>query len=429
MAVRLQFEGIRCFHKPQDAAIRPITLLVGENSSGKSTFLALCRIAHAMVWGQLKRLPFNEAPFLLGAYDQIASNRGGKLGLARSFSVAVMIDDGSEQTSLRTEFVSRDGQPSPKNWQLKAGLSEIQATRQSGSDDYSMILQSPWGKAESALGQYFEFESLADLPVENWAGLVVSQIEQEGFPGEMPPFDSSSLSAAEGLLREEFLRRPYAFAPIRTSPRRTYDPISAESEPEGSHVPMLMAALSRSPEKRAWKALQLALSEFGSGSGLFDGIEIVNKGKKESDPFQIGIKSGGSVSNLIDVGYGVSQALPILVDTIQRSLASEFFLLQQPEVHLHPRAQAELGSFFAKQVGKQRRFVIETHSDYLVDRIRMEVRRKQLKPEDVSLLYFERNKREATIHNLELDRNGSIMDPPPGYRQFFLNEGRDLLGI
>jgi predicted ATPase len=171
------------------------------------------------------------------------------------------------------------------------------------------------------------------------------------------------------------------------------------------------------------------LSEFGSGSGLFDGIEIVNKGKKESDPFQIGIKSGGSVSNLIDVGYGVSQALPILVDTIQRSLASEFFLLQQPEVHLHPRAQAELGSFFAKQVGKQRRFVIETHSDYLVDRIRMEVRRKQLKPEDVSLLYFERNKREATIHNLELDRNGSIMDPPPGYRQFFLNEGRDLLGI
>jgi predicted ATPase len=127
------------------------------------------------------------------------------------------------------------------------------------------------------------------------------------------------------------------------------------------------------------------------------------------------------------VGYGVSQALPILVDTLQ--LSSALFLLQQPEVHLHPRAQAALGSFFAKRISKGKQFIIETHSDYLVDRIRMEIRRKQLKPEDVSLLYFERKKSSATIHNINLDSNGAIVDPPPGYRQFFLKEERDLLGI
>ena len=172
-----------------------------------------------------------------------------------------------------------------------------------------------------------------------------------------------------------------------------------------------------------------ALQEFGSRSGLFEGIEIVDKGKKESDPFQVGVKSGGPTFNLIDVGYGVSQALPILVDTLQRASAFETFLLQQPEVHLHPKAQAELGSFFAKQADKRRRFIIETHSDCLVDRIRMEVRRKQLKPEDVSLLYFERRKSGATIHNLELDTDGSITNPPPGFRKFFLHEERDLLGV
>lgn len=96
---------------------------------------------------------------------------------------------------------------------------------------------------------------------------------------------------------------------------------------------------------------------------------------------------------------------------------------------MHPRAQAELGSFFASQIVKQRRFIIETHSDHLVDRIRMEIRDKRLKPEQVSLLYFERGRNGATIYNLELDKNGSIVDPPPGYRQFFLNEERDLLGI
>jgi predicted ATPase len=192
---------------------------------------------------------------------------------------------------------------------------------------------------------------------------------------------------------------------------------------------MLLAVLARSAVTLGWSSMQSSLHEFGMKSGLFESIEVVNKGKKESDPFQIGVKSGGPVFNLIDVGYGVSQALPILVDTVQRASAHETFLLQQPEVHLHPRAQAELGSFFASQADKKRRFVIETHSDYLVDRIRMEVRRKKLKPEDVSLLYFERGKRGATIHTLELDRNGSITNPPEGYRQFFLNEERDLLGI
>ena len=171
------------------------------------------------------------------------------------------------------------------------------------------------------------------------------------------------------------------------------------------------------------------MDQFGSKSGLFEHIEVIRKGNKESDPFQIGVKSGGPTFNLVDVGYGVSQALPILVDILQRPAANEVFLLQQPEVHLHPRAQAEMGSFFARLTSKNRRFVIETHSDHLVDRVRMEVRHKNLRPDDVSLLYFERTKHGATIHHLELDKDGGIANPPAGYRKFFLNEERDLLGV
>jgi len=113
MGVHLQFEGIRCFVEPQDAVIRPITLLVGENSSGKTTFLALCRIAHAIANGSVRNPPFNADPFWLGAYDQIASYRGGRNGRARSFSVAISVDDGARQCSLRAEYLSAGGQPSP----------------------------------------------------------------------------------------------------------------------------------------------------------------------------------------------------------------------------------------------------------------------------------------------------------------------------
>jgi hypothetical protein len=423
MAVRLQFEGIRCFNKRQDVAIRPITLLVGENSSGKTTFLALCRIAHAIIQEPPRALPFNEVPFWLGAYDQIASKRAGS-GRAAAFSLAVSTVDGGSRAEFRAEFVSREGQPSLRRWSLTGGPCMIEVTDRGIPFECSIVLESPGGRAEGKLGGV-DAESLAGEPVRIVAGLFPEEMARGGLSSS----DIAPLEAAQKSLRGEFPRRPYAFAPVRTSPRRTYDPISAESEPEGSHVPMVMAALARSASKRSWLSLRSALGKFGSGSGLFEAIEIVNKGKSKSDPFQIGIRSGGSVFNLIDVGYGVSQAVPILVDTIRRSLPWELFLLQQPEVHLHPRAQAELGSFFAGQAAKKRRFVIETHSDHLVDRIRMEVRRQQLKPEDVSLLYFERNKHGATIHSLELDRNGTIMDPPPGYRQFFLNEERDLLGI
>lgn len=112
------------------------------------------------------------------------------------------------------------------------------------------------------------------------------------------------------------------------------------------------------------------------------------------------------------------------------------FLLQQPEVHLHPRAQSELGTFLgtlAKSTGKM--FLVETHSDHLFDRIRMDVRDGKesrdglnLKPEDVSNLYFERRGSEVEIYSIELDTEGNLIGAPDSYRKFFLNEERRFLG-
>jgi len=421
MAVRLQFEGIRCFSEPQDAVIRPITLLVGENSSGKTTFLALCRIAHATANGAVSNPPFNDDPFWLGAYDQIASHLRGSVGRAKYFSLAISVDDEEGSRSLRTEYVSRGGQPSPHIWRLETGGLAIQVNN-GDPQQSSVSLESHLGKTNVPYPRGNNFHLLTLLRPDQWADSTVDE-------SILSRSDLAELGDALEHIRREFLRIPYAFAPIRTSPKRTYDPVGAEPSPEGSHVPMLLAAFSRSAQQQHWATLQAALAEFGAKSGLFERIEIVNKGRTEGDPFQVGVKTGGRTFNLIDVGYGVSQSLPILVDTLHRVHNFQSFLLQQPEVHLHPRAQAELGSFFARQATEKRRFVIETHSDHLVDRIRMEVRRKVLRPEDVSLLYFERGKSGATIYNLELDANGSITNPPPGFRRFFLKEERDLLGV
>ncbi len=324
---------------------------------------------------------FNEAPFALGAYDQIAAykERGGSV---RRFHIALSRkSEAPHPVSIRVEFVPKDGQPFVRRWRLVYGREIWQVTF--------------GGKKKAAQANRVDFGSMLDL---------------------------------QNAMSSEFGESTYAFAPIRTNPRRTYDPIGLEPEPEGSHVPMLLARLSRAGGNGQWARLASELSKFGSQSGLFDGIEVIRKGKGGSDPFQIGVKTSGPTFNLIDVGYGVSQSLPILVETVLQS-EDITFLLQQPEVHLHPRAQAELGSFFASQIGRKHRFVIETHSDHLIDRVRMEVRRGTLKPEQVSLLYFERQKQGATIHNLGLGVDGTILDPPRGYRQFFLDEERSLLNI
>ncbi|MBX9599672.1 MAG: AAA family ATPase [Bryobacteraceae bacterium] len=191
---------------------------------------------------------------------------------------------------------------------------------------------------------------------------------------------------------------------------------------------MLLAELAREGSS-SWRKLHRELAKFGSASGLFEDIDVLRKGEQESDPFQLSVETGGQSVNLVDVGYGVSQVLPILVDTLRSGPLQWPVLLQQPEVHLHPRAQAELGTFFANRVRKGSNFIIETHSDYLVDRVRMEVREKNLKADEVSILYFERGHRGARIHNLNLDDQGNIVDAPPSYREFFLREERHLLDV
>lgn len=170
---------------------------------------------------------------------------------------------------------------------------------------------------------------------------------------------------------------------------------------------------------------------------MFDEINIKSLGRSEGEPFQVQIRKSGSrrlkgpYKNLIDMGYGVSQALPVITELMRRD-SPQIFLLQQPEVHLHPSAQAALGSLFCNIVAEGRRqLVVETHSDHLLDRVRMDVRdeKTRLKPEDVSILFFEEGELDVHIHSIRLDENGNVLDAPPSYRRFFMEETRRSIGL
>lgn len=456
---QITLKNFRCFRDEQTARLAPLTLLVGENSTGKTSFLALIRALWDVAYRS--RAPdFKEDPYDLGSFDEIAHHRGGRGGRAETFDVAfdfTLGDEGREKIgSYRFEVTF--GKKGTVSVPVRRRLSEI---NKRGWVEYDLQTdpssQIRFGTARGAWAlkgpEGIEFRWGDDdrikpfyLPIYRYL------MKEDKKENKRPPYELTTLKGtgepnsddwkliqqifdAGSSLLFDHPEWPYASAPVRSKPHRTYDPSRPTRDPEGDYVPMYLASM-HFQDKERWNSLRSALESFGKTSGLFNEISVKPFGQKESGPFQVQVRGFGKAKkkgpqrNLIDVGYGVSQVLPVITELLRRD-APPMVLLQQPEVHLHPSAQAAMGSLFCQVAGPKRQLVVETHSDHLIDRVRMDVRdgKTKLKPEDVSILYFERNDLDVHIHSLRFDDNGNVLDAPDGYRNFFLEETRRSLGL
>ena len=469
-------KDFRCFHGEQTARLAPLTLLVGDNSTGKTSFLAAIRALWDTVHKQ--QVPdFKEPPYDLGNFPELVYHWGGKGGPASSFSVGFAdtvpnVEPGTKPDPYRrmefrmrieesrtvpvlhsrslsddrgtevTEFLS--GSPNNRSFRL---------TTKRGSWDMKMLGVMPempreafdlpflaammdlyrvlgWELRESQIHKV-EYQPVGSAPqITKWDKIEVQEILWLG---------RSVAGGSTSRARRESVQPPFAGAPARSKPRRIYEPSSLEQNAEGDRIPMYLDDIRvRYPSR--WSRLKKQLEEFGSEAGLFDEIGIKPLGEKGGAGFLVQVRkfSGprtralkGPQRNLIDMGYGVSQILPVATELLRRN-SSTMFLLQQPEVHLHPSAQAALGSLFCRAVSERKhQLVVETHSDYLLDRIRMLIRHRKtkLKPEDISILFFERYRLGVSIHSLRLDEQGKVQDAPEGYRRFFMEEFDRLFGL
>ena len=463
----IRLRNFRCFRDEQTARLAPLTLLVGDNSTGKTSFMAMIRALWDVAY--VHRVPdFKEDPYDLGSFDDIAHHRGSRGGRAETFEA------GFETAPRRREAVEDAAKRAgPDRFAVvfeREGTVPIPALRRVEHDDL-------WVEERLSKGVHREFrigtsqgawmctpdvrQSRSDklqytmLPLLSSIASHILSHEKNDKQKVIPLKNSSKITDKDLSRFGEILlgtglggfrsptERPYASAPVRSRPRRTYDPARAVSDPEGDHVPMYLASMY-SQDKPGWTAMKKELEAFGQASGLFNEIDIRRLGTSGSEPFQLRIRKFGDrlkgpPRNMIDVGYGVSQVLPVIAELLRRD-APSMFLLQQPEVHLHPSAQAELGSLFCRIAEPDRRLVVETHSDHLLDRVRMDVRDKRgrLKPDDVSILFFERDDLDVRIHSIgldgegnvfELDGEGNVLRAPESYRAFFMEETWRSLGF
>lgn len=420
-------ENVRSFCERHTIPLRPLTILVGENSTGKTSFLAmLAQVLQSQF--PTTRPTFNDPPFDLGTFDSIATYKGGRYGRADYFCIGVNENGGANERNVVATYKSHRGQPQLTHVSAAgaAGRISIELDPETHRAQLSISAKGTDAKAlDIDLKRVFPGD--ADLPAEFLFRAAFFELTQKESKvtklGTLP-------STIMELSKLVSVRRPpvLALAPVRTKPRRTYDQFSDDFDPEGDHIPVVLARLreDESDSDTERPRLEEALTEFGEMSGLFDRLSARHLGTRPTDPFQLLVAMGGPPANLLDVGYGVSQTLPIIVQSILAARHGKL-LLQQPEVHLHPRAQAALGSFFARLVAKDKKeFIIETHSDYLLDRIRVEVAHGTLRASDVLILFFERQHIETQVHEIQVDDQGNIIGAPPSYREFFLEEESTL---
>ena len=122
---------------------------------------------------------------------------------------------------------------------------------------------------------------------------------------------------------------------------------------------------------------------------------------------------------IADVGYGINQLLPVIIEGIA-SQEGSIICVEQPEIHLHPRLQANIADLMidtiADEDGKRKQWIVETHSELLILRLQRRIREGKIKPEDISVLYVDPNDEStegSAIKVLRLGEDSYFKDPWP----------------
>lgn len=213
-----------------------------------------------------------------------------------------------------------------------------------------------------------------------------------------------------------FVRNFIHIEPFRNEPKRTELVTNFKFNsvgPKGENTLSTVIGLKDDTEKI--KSKTSIKNEINRWLNEFDLAQSIDVEELKSNTYSLVIKNKftGHVCNIVDVGVGTSQLLPIIIESVISPNGS-ILLIEEPETHIHPNAQAKLAELFANcsnQFNSQ--FFIETHSMYLVRQLQILVAQKVLNPDDIGIYYFEQDEDGSHIKNMRLFENGQFTEEFP----------------
>lgn len=145
--------------------------------------------------------------------------------------------------------------------------------------------------------------------------------------------------------------------------------------------------------------------------------------------FEMLIKMNNShiFNPISDTGFGVSQFLPVIVADLQLDRKSTL-IVSQPEIHLHPKVQSDFGIYLKDQIKDfSKSYIVETHSEYLINKIRVLVAKGELDEEEVALYYCENENGKGTkITKIDILKNGQLRNAPASYFETYASDTFEL---
>ena len=236
--------------------------------------------------------------------------------------------------------------------------------------------------------------------------------------------DGAHLQDLSLALRRELEGIVY-LGPLRRRPERDYvwnQTAPGEVGNDGHQAIDALLANALLPSEHQGSVLR-SVSHWLQRMGMAEQLSVRAVGR--SGRYELLVHHDGVVANLRDVGVGVSQVLPVLAVAYCAPPGSTV-LLEEPEIHLHPLAQAVLAEVFA-EVSQQRQvqFLVETHSEHLFRRMQTLIARRQASTAQCRMLFVERRGADAVLVPLDVDEFGAVRNWPQHFFGDAMGEARE----
>lgn len=454
--------NVRCFEGTHQFKICPLTIIIGENSTGKSTTLECIQALGNLLNIGTGDLNFNRDPYCMDSFVNIARKQVDNLVGASHFDISLkIVVENIHVVNLLVKVAKSQNGPEPVIQQVSMKIQEggVEVILQWSVEEINNIIAVYNTDTEFSVERSENcFILNMNVQTNNSIDFMLGRIMRYNFRRVLEQLNDSDKREFDMYLKKIFASSGYSshtthqndshystvesfippygnfgftsISPIRSKPSRTYIPERQVEDPEGYEMATLLVNKFRLNTEK-WETIKAQLEQFGQSSGLFEEIDVRPLGEFDNDPFQIMVKIRKCPKvNYNDVGYGVSQLLPILVRIFNSNNRRVTFLMQQPEVHLHPIIQAEFTSLLVTSLKKlPHSYIVETHSEYIVDRMRIEIMNGGIKPSDVSLIFVEQNGDKVETHNISFDEQSNFIDAPVGFQDFFLKEVHALHGL
>ncbi|TGL23143.1 DUF3696 domain-containing protein [Leptospira yanagawae] len=242
----------------------------------------------------------------------------------------------------------------------------------------------------------------------------LSKIIKLEYPDERSLFLEIAILLLSQNYIEEIVNSTSYINPIHSKPERIY---YKRDKRRFNNAVDLQALINLLDNDRFMSLFKSKLVPIIKDFGLAEDITLINNDQLPVVELKVQIKK--LWSNISDVGYGVAMQLPILLHSflMETAKSDRMVLIEQPEIHLHPKLQAKFIEALLT-LGKTNKYIIETHSEHIVRKLQAMVKKGELdiKKDDVRIYYFKRDHDKTNISLHKITESGKLIpDLPEGF--------------